>query len=281
MLPNEDGVSLCRQLRTFSDIPILMLTARGESADKLIGLKSGVDDYLVKPFDPRELVARIHAVLRRAGAERERETVFRLAKAAEHRDPETGSHILRMSGYARHIAANLGLVAEEQRLIFEAAPMHDLGKVGIPDDILFKPGALSSAEFEIMKRHAFIGFQILEGSKSHMLRLASIIAYTHHEKFDGGGYPRGLAGEAIPIHGRIVAVADVFDALTSERPYKSAWPLDRAIDFIQSGSGQHFDPQCVDAFFQHWDSVLVIRRQYQDLLETFYQHNESVAVEEV
>jgi putative two-component system response regulator len=195
---------------------------------------------------------------------REREIVFRLSKAAECRDPETGAHILRMAHYSRHIAKHLGLSEADQELILEAAPMHDIGKVGIADHILLKPGKLDPEEFAIMQQHATLGYEILKNSESKVLQAGAQIALSHHEKFDGSGYPAGLAGEAIPLFGRIVAVADVFDALTSERPYKKAWELERAVAFLRENAGQHFDPACVEAFFAEWGEVLQIRSRFQD-----------------
>ena len=196
--------------------------------------------------------------------QRERETVLRLSKAAEYRDPETGAHILRMAHYSELIARGLGLPLADQQLLLEAAPMHDIGKVGITDAILLKPGRLTPEEFEIMKGHAQIGHDILKDSASQVLKTGAEIALGHHEKFDGSGYPQGLAGEQIPIFSRIVAVADVFDALTSERPYKPAWTLERAAEHLRSQAGAHFDPACVQVFFEQWEQVLAIRERFKD-----------------
>jgi putative two-component system response regulator len=194
----------------------------------------------------------------------ERETIFCLARAAEYRDPETGAHILRMAHYSKHIARCMGLSVEQQDLLLEAAPMHDIGKVGTPDMILLKPGKLTEEEFSIMKQHAVIGHEVLNTSSSPLLKVAAEIAHTHHEKFDGSGYPRGLAGDAIPLFGRIVAAADVFDALTSERPYKKAWTIEQASQMLRDGSGKHFDSACVDAFFSDFDDVLEIKNKFVD-----------------
>jgi response regulator RpfG family c-di-GMP phosphodiesterase len=205
--------------------------------------------------------------VRKATAEiiaRERETVIRLCKAAEYRDPETGAHILRMAHFSRLIGRGLALSVEDQELLLEAAPLHDIGKVGIADKILLKPGRLDEEEFEIMKHHAMYGFELLQGSSSRVLQVGADIAKGHHEKFDGSGYPLGLAGDDIPIFSRIVAVADVFDALTSERPYKKAWTLEDAVDFLVAGSGKHFDPKCVQAFLDAWDEVVEIRDRYKE-----------------
>jgi response regulator RpfG family c-di-GMP phosphodiesterase len=190
--------------------------------------------------------------------------VLRLSRAAEYRDPETGSHILRMAHYSALIAKGLGLSEQDQSVLLEAAPMHDIGKVGIADNILLKPGRLTPEEFTVMKLHATYGYEILKDSSSAILQVGAAIALAHHEKFDGSGYPSGLQGEDIPIFSRIVAVADVFDALTSERPYKKAWTLERACELIKAESGTHFDPKCVDSFFDQWDEVLAIRERFKD-----------------
>jgi response regulator RpfG family c-di-GMP phosphodiesterase len=290
MMPAPDGLEFIRRFRkcpALTDVPVVMVTANDIKEIRYAALEAGATDFLTKPVDKNEFIARIGnmATLRRSQrlladraallanevatatatiVERERETIFRLSRAAEYRDPETGSHILRMAHYSRLIATGLGLSAEEQQLIFEAAPMHDIGKVGIPDMILLKPGRLTPEEFDVMKRHAVIGHEILRGSTSPKLATAAAIALTHHEKWDGTGYPHGLAGAAIPLHGRIVAAADVFDALTSERPYKKAWDMDKAAAFLRGQSGLHFDPGCVDAFFQVWDQVRHVSTSYRD-----------------
>jgi putative two-component system response regulator len=196
--------------------------------------------------------------------DRERETVLRLSKAAEYRDPETGAHIVRMAHYSRLIAQGLGLSEEDQQLLLEAAPMHDIGKVGIADNILLKPGRLTEEEFEVMKQHAEFGFELLSGSSSKLLQAGAEIAKGHHEKFDGSGYPLGIKGEDIPIFSRIVAVADVFDALTSERPYKKAWEVADAVDFLKKGAGTHFDPACVQAFLSAWNDVEEVRAKFRE-----------------
>jgi putative two-component system response regulator len=216
---------------------------------------------------PRPSVAWLAEEVRLATAEvvaRERETVIRLCRAAEFRDPETGAHILRMAHYSWLIARQLGFPLADQDLLLEAAPLHDIGKVGIADKILLKPGRLDADEFEIMKQHAIFGHELLQGSASRVLQAGANIARGHHEKFDGSGYPSGLAGENIPIFSRIVAVADVFDALTSERPYKSAWTLDAASEFLRQGAGFHFDPACVNAFFAVWEDAMGIRDRFKE-----------------
>ncbi|MBV5299629.1 MAG: HD domain-containing phosphohydrolase [Rhodoferax sp.] len=290
MMPGLDGIEFIAQLRAMPEkqnSPVLMITANDQKQVRYRALDAGATDFLNKPVDKVEFMARANNMLqlgasrkaladraawlaqevKKATAEivsRERETVFRLSRAAEYRDPETGAHILRMAHYSELIARALDLPKAMQELLLEAAPMHDIGKVGIPDNILLKPGRLTPAEFEIMKQHAAFGFEILQGSLSRVLQAGAAIARDHHERFDGSGYPNGLAGSQIPIFARIVAVADVFDALTSERPYKKAWTLERASEHIKASAATHFDPQCVDAFFARWDEVLDIRQRFSD-----------------
>jgi len=290
MMPTMDGVEFIRRFRELPgchDIPVLMITANNELALRYQALDVGANDFLIKPIDKIEFLARTKNMLalrksqrfledraiwldvevKKATSEiraRERETIFRLSKAADSRDPETGAHILRMANYSRIIAEHLGLSDADQQLLLEAAPMHDIGKVGIPDNILLKPGKLTVDEFTIMKRHATLGYEILAGSSSEMLNAGAVIALAHHEKYDGSGYPSGLKGEDIPLFARIVAVADVFDALTSERPYKAAWEIDKALNFLHDGAGHHFDPQCIAAFNAGWQQILEIKERYRE-----------------
>lgn len=290
MMPELDGLEFIRLVREMAGrklVPILMITANDQKPIRYRALDLGANDFLTKPIDKVEFLARTRNMLslnqarkhmadhaswlagevRKATKEimaRERETVFRMSKAAEYRDPETGAHILRMAHFSMLIARELGLSAEDQQLLLEAAPMHDIGKVGIPDKILLKPARLNEQEFEVMKQHAIFGYELLSGSSSKLLQAGADIARGHHEKFDGSGYPYGLKGEEIPIFSRIVAVADVFDALTSERPYKKAWEVPVAVDFLKKGRGTHFDPACVDAFLRAWDEVEQVRSKYRE-----------------
>ncbi len=290
MMPELDGMELITRLRKVpgrEEIPVLMITANDDKDVRYEALQIGATDFLTKPVDRIEFSARVRNMLalgasRRHLADRaawlasevkkataaiharEQELLFRLSRAAEFRDPETGAHIQRMAHYSRVIATALDLSVADQELILQAAPMHDVGKIGIPDAILLKPGKLSFEEFELMKSHSALGFELLNGSESVVLQAAATIAISHHEKFDGTGYPYQIAGEAIPLFGRIVAVADVFDALTSERPYKKAWELDRAVALLREGVGQHFDATCVAAFMSRWDDVVAIRARFQD-----------------
>lgn len=290
MMPGIDGIEFMRRLMGLpgrAETPVIMITADLEREVRYQALDLGARDFLNKPLDRAEFVARLKNQLALIEAQRklsdraawlaeevakatadirnrEKEAILRLSRAAEYRDPETGAHLLRISNYSRLIAQRLGLPDVEQELILEASPMHDVGKVGIPDAILLKPGRLDEEEYRVMQRHARIGYEILRDSPAPLLQVAAQIALSHHEKYDGTGYPQGLAGEDIPLHGRIVAVADVFDALTSARPYKPAWPLDRARDFLLAQSGKHFDPRCVEVFLAAWASMIEIHAHYQE-----------------
>jgi putative two-component system response regulator len=267
--------------------PLLIMIRAEQTELRNKAIAAGAIDFLLKPIDKIEFATRVNNCLTLGNSQkklsdqatwvknevdiatkkirdREQEIICRLTKAAEYRDPETGGHIKRMAYYSRHIAMQLGMPIEQQNLILKAAPMHDIGKVGIPDSILLKPGKLDQSEFEIMKEHAQYGHDILSGSPSKLMQLGAEIALSHHEKYDGSGYPYGLKNEEISIYGRIVAVADVFDALTSERPYKKPWPLDDAIGFLRDNSGIHFDRSCVYAFLHDIDHILKIKAQFKD-----------------
>ena len=289
MMPDINGLDFMGQLDPDPRArpPVLMVTASQDIEIRHRALENGANDFLIKPIDKVEFLARTRNMLalRRATVAlenraswlasevaaataelraREQETILLLCRASEYRDPETGAHIQRMAHYSRLIAAELGLSVEEQDRILSAAPMHDIGKVGTPDTILLKPGRLNQEEMEVMRQHALIGYNILKSSEAKMLQLAAEIAYSHHERFDGTGYPNGLKGDAIPLAGRIVAVADVFDALTNVRPYKQAWTLDAARAFLLENSGGHFDPACVEALLRRWPEVLEIRGRLDD-----------------
>jgi putative two-component system response regulator len=292
MMPNMDGIEFIQKFRTLPgkiNIPVVMITADSDIEVRHKALEATANDFLNKPINSTELTTRVKNMLALRKAQlqlsnkaawlaeevkkateqiikTEREVIIRLARAAEYKDPETGTHIQRMSQYAGHIAKNLGLSEEEQQLIIDAAPMHDIGKIGIPDNVLLKPGRLDADELKVIYQHPTYGKQMLTGSSSKLLQAAEVIAYSHHEKFDGTGYPQGLAGNDIPIYGRIVALADVFDALSSARPYKVAWEIDKTIAFIKEQSGKHFDPKCVDAFFENWENVLAIKKHFIDEL---------------
>jgi putative two-component system response regulator len=263
-MPGMTGVELCAEIRRRSAsgyVYVILLTSRQGTRNIVDGMNSGADDYVHKPFQPEELVVRIRAGERILALESRELIIFSMAKLAESRDPETGAHLERMREYSRTIAEHLSRQAkfrdqvdgEFVQLIYMTSPLHDIGKVGIPDRILLKPGRLTSEEFEIMKQHTEIGARTLDAAASahpgaKFLCMAREIAYSHHEKFDGSGYPEGLAGDDIPLCGRIVALADVYDALTTKRVYKPAFSHEKAKAIIQEGRGSHFDPAIVDAF---------------------------------
>ncbi len=289
-MPNMDGVEFThwlRQIPSCSDVPVVVITCMNEKAVRYRALEAGATDFLIKPFDHYECKARCRNLLklRRQQAiirdraqwleqeinqktadieQREKETLLRLARAGEYRDEETGVHVTRMSQYATIIAEELGLNTTKCETIRHAAPMHDIGKIGIPDHILLKPGKLDPDEMKIIQSHTTIGYEILRDSPSDYLQTGAIIALSHHERYDGTGYPHNISGNNIPIEARIVAVADVFDALLSERPYKKPWSIDRALDYIKEQREKHMDPDCVDAFFNQLSGILTIHNQWPD-----------------
>jgi len=296
MMPGMDGFEVTRRIRAnpaFRQLPIMLVTALREKDDHLKGVEAGCDDFISKPVDKIELLARVRALLKvkayhdliddyqkrlesdiatrtkelhQALADTKAaslEIIERLSTASEYRDETTGHHICRMSHYAAAVARQLGLDKAKVELILYAAPMHDLGKIGIPDRILLKPAKLSPLEWEIMKKHTLIGANILKDSDIELLQVGELIARTHHEKWDGSGYPAGLRGMEIPLYGRIVAIADVFDAMTTVRPYKDAIGMDAALDTIRADKGSHFDPAVVDAFFGILDEIRAIKQEYE------------------
>lgn len=280
-MPVMDGIAFITAARAvpgLGHVPIVMVTSIDQRSLRRQALEAGATDFLNKPCDPVEIRARVTnllalcrafraqqdhaAVLEREVAAavatieaREREIITLLMKAAEHRDTDTGDHIARVADYVGLIADGLGFPHEERRRLCLASTMHDVGKISVPDAILLKPGPLTPEERTEMERHAERGQRILESSGSSIARLAAEIAASHHERWDGTGYPRGLKGGAIPLSGRIVAVADVFDALSSERPYKKAWPLADARAFLIANAGSHFDAAVVEAFVARWGEV--------------------------
>ncbi len=264
MMPQMDGVELCRVIRSGQFdryIYFIMLTAQTQPQQVIDGLSAGVDDYIYKPFNPAELVLRVNIGRRIIGLETRDMAIFMLAKLAESRDPETGEHLERVRNYCRLIAKRLqqnGKFPDQANdefagLIYQTSPLHDIGKVAIPDRILLKPGPLTPDEFEIMKTHTTHGAATIEAALEKypgtpFLEMARDIALGHHERYDGGGYPRGLAGEAIPLAARIMALADVYDALISRRVYKEAYRHDETRWMIVGEAGSHFDPAVVEAF---------------------------------
>lgn len=289
-MPHMDGFEVMQRLKAQhgQDLaPILVLTAQNAQEFRIKALQSGARDYVAKPFDRYELAVRVrnlleiqlsHRVLLDQNSQLEKrvlertrqlhdtrlQVVRRLGRAAEYRDNETGMHILRMSKITALLGREIGLDDYQCELLLHASPMHDIGKIGIPDHILLKPGKLDPDEWEIMKGHARIGADILSGDESDMMTMAREIALTHHEKWDGSGYPNGCSGEQIPLAGRIVAVADVFDALTSVRPYKKAWPVAEAVEFMQKESGRHFQPLLIEQFMANLPEILEIKHTYAE-----------------
>lgn len=294
-MPHLDGFAVMARLSAIqpevepgSYLPILVLTAQPDRETRLRALKAGAKDFVGKPFDTLEVMTRIrnmlevrlsHVQLQAQNArldelvtqrsreldEARLEMIRRLGRAAVYRDNETGQHIERMSGYCACIARKLGLPEKDCALIAVAARMHDIGKIGTPDHILLKPGKLDADEWVIMREHTTVGHEILSGSDSPRMQAAATIAHAHHEKWDGSGYPAGLAGEAIPLYGRIASICDVFDALTMERPYKRAWPVKDAAAYIREQSGQHFDPRIVKIFLAALPEIEEIKQRYADI----------------
>jgi len=226
---------------------------------------SGDDQELLSAVASQAAVAVRNAQLHRDIRQAHLDTIVRLGVAAEYRDKETGNHIRRMSHYSQIIAEKMGLTADQVEIILLASPMHDVGKVGIPDAVLLKPGRLNEVERKIIESHCIIGAEILKGSDVPLMKLSQTIAFTHHEKWDGTGYPTRLKGTDIPVEGRIVALADVFDALTNKRVYKPAMSLDDTMTIIREGSGAHFDPAVVEAFQKGWDKVTEVYDQYKEI----------------
>lgn len=255
MMPDMTGYEVCRRLKAdpaTSTIPVIFVTALTDTVDEVTGFEAGGVDYITKPVSPPVVKARVQlhlSLVRMDELKASRlEVVQRLGLAAEYKDNETGLHVIRMSHYARMLGAAAGLDADDVDDLFNAAPMHDIGKIGIPDRILQKPARLDETEWREMQNHPTIGASIIGAHATGMLAVAYEVARTHHEKWDGTGYPAGLKGEEIPLCGRIVAIADVFDALTSVRPYKKAWTVEQACEHLSSQRGLHFDPQLVDLF---------------------------------
>ncbi len=312
-MPQVSGLDILNAMRNDHElklIPAIVLTASHDPQIKLNALRLGASDFLAKPVDPSELMLRLQNVLavkayqdhlakyserledqvRLRTAElmlSRQEAIHCLARAGEFRDDDTGHHVTRVGRYAALIAQELGFDQVTVDLIEQAAQLHDVGKIGIPDAILHKPGKLDPQEFDMMRAHcgigrriinplsneesirlrthATVGMQIMGSTNSPVLKLAAVIAATHHEKWDGTGYPHQIAGDRIPLEGRIVAVADVFDALSSARPYKEAFPIEKCLQILREGRGSHFDPYVLDAFFRRQDEAISIRREYGDV----------------
>ncbi|MFQ5536019.1 MAG: HD domain-containing phosphohydrolase [Gemmatimonadota bacterium] len=303
VMPQLDGfgfVERMRRIREFDATPVIMVTGHDSRDERLQAVATGINDFIAKPFDLLELRLRSEAqlklkaardavqaqrdslereVMRRTAAlrlaleevkeagRRERRahlaTIRALVLAAEYKDDDTAAHISRIAAYSEIIARGAGLPEGESKLIGLASPLHDVGKIGIPDSILLKPGPLTEPEWEVMRRHPEIGARILETAEGDVLRLGRVIALTHHERWDGSGYPRNLAGDAIPVEGRICAIADVFDALTSDRKYRSAMPNGEVYDLMRDEAGQHFDPDLLSVFFDQIESIEETQRRFR------------------
>ena len=288
VMPEMNGIDFVRLLKTlpnYESVPVIMITIKKDAETRYAALDAGVADFINKPVDVYECTARcknlltmhqqhialqnksnlFESLVKVATTEiraREKETLMRLARAGEHKDYDTAMHLQRMSLYSRALAEKIGMSEDEAEIIELAAPLHDIGKIGIPDSILLKKGALDDIELKAMRKHPLIGYEILQDSPSKYLQKGSEIALAHHERFDGTGYPYNLKGNDIPLSARIVAVADVFDALTSIRPYKEAWSIDQALDYIREESGKHFDPTLVTAILSMRSSLEKIQQEH-------------------
>ncbi len=284
MMPGKDGFETCKELKNSlktSKIPVIFLTALSDKENIIKGFSIGGIDYVTKPFNTKELLIRVKTHLQLKDYENnleykvheltkeieatQREIIFIMGAIIESRSKETSNHVKRVAEYSKLLALLYSLPFEEAELLREASPMHDIGKVGIPDAILNKSEKLTSREWEIIKTHAELGYDILKYSQRSILKVASIVAFEHHEKWDGSGYPRGLSGENIHIYGRITALADVFDALGSKRIYKDAWPMDKILKYIRNQSGKHFEPKLVKLFNENLDEFLRIRSRLKDM----------------
>lgn len=269
MMPHMSGFDVCKELKSdqhTQHIPVIFVTALSDDHDEYQGFELGAVDYITKPITPALVRARVKTHLSLVQAEQLKrahvDLVRRLGAAAEYKDEDTGEHIARMSNYSKALALAFGLTEPHAELIRQAAPMHDIGKIGIPDAILLKPGKLTDSEMSEMREHTTIGGKILKDSDSPLLQLAYQLAMEHHEKWDGSGYPAGLKGEAISLEARIVALADVFDALTSKRPYKEPWPVEDAMAFIREQAAKHFDPELAKCFISIEDTLLDIKHRF-------------------
>jgi len=291
LMPEMNGVEVIKEVRSkpqCENVPIMMITVVSEKEVRYEALEMGATAFLTRPIDQVECrtscrnllklheqhliiqdradwLARQVDIATQQIVQRELETIIHLAKAGEYRDEGTGNHVIRMAKYSRLIAEALGVFTKEECDDLEyAAPMHDIGKIGIPDNVLLKPASLDADEWDIMMQHTTIGHEILSTSQSKYMKIGAIIALHHHERFDGNGYPNGIAATNIPLVARVVAVADVYDALVTARPYKEAWSHDDALSYIKQESGSHFDPSCVQAFLDRIDDVSNIRTKYSD-----------------
>ncbi len=294
MMPGMDGFETVARLKAdprTKSVPVIMVTSLDDRISKLRALQAGAEEFLTKPIDRADLGVRVRNLLRLKEygdflvnhnrlleqqvrertaqlEEAYREAVFTLVRAAEHKDEETGHHVRRISHYCHELAQAMGLDGEFSDAIYHASPMHDVGKIGIPDNILLKSGALTSGEWGVMKTHCALGASILASGTSPYVRLGAEIALNHHERWDGSGYPHGIQGAAIPLAARIMQICDVYDALRSQRPYKPPFDHDRAVDILIRGDGrtrpEHFDPAVLNAFTAHADRFAAIYAEHVD-----------------
>lgn len=271
MMPGLTGFDVCARLKAnplTCAIPVIFVTALKDEMDETKGFEVGAVDYITKPISPAVVRARVKTHLSLVQAQELKQTrlqvIQRLGRAAEYKDNETGLHVMRMSHYAQVLALAYGFSEQKAEDLLHAAPMHDIGKIGIADSILLKPGKLTVEEYQEMQKHPLIGAEIIGDCESDLLKMAKAVALYHHEKWDGTGYPFGLSGEQIPVEARIVALSDVFDALTSARPYKQAWSIEQTLQHIRAQKGQHFEPLLVDLLEQNLQQILAIKQRWAE-----------------
>lgn len=283
MMPKISGYDVCKTLQSqsaTSSIPIIFITALSDESNEQLGFDMGAVDYITKPFSPAIVRARVKSHLSLVQMNILKQTRLQiiqcLGTAAEYKDNETSKHIIRMSHYSHLMAEAAGYNTDAAEELYQAAPMHDIGKIGIPDSILKKPGKLDPHEWEIMQQHTTIGAQIIGKHESSLLQLSSVIALNHHEKWDGSGYPQKIKGEDIPHEARIITIADVFDALTSVRPYKKAWSVEEAVSYIKDKAGSQFDPNLVPIFLTCLPQILEVKEKWEDTIEDHIDVNEEV-----
>jgi putative two-component system response regulator len=271
MMPGMDGYEVCRRLKTdkkTESIPVIFITAMGEIGDETKGFEVGAVDYIMKPVNPQVVLARVNAHLSLVKTKKldklVKDSIIMIGMAGHYNDTDTGKHIWRMGEYSRSLAQAIGLAEDRVEMVLMAAPMHDTGKIGIPDNILKAPRKLTPEEWKIMESHTTVGCEILSKSDNHVFKLAAEVAKNHHEKWDGSGYPEGVSGDSIPESARIVAVADVFDALTTKRPYKEPWTDEKALGEIKKAAGTHFDKRLVEAFVDIYPEIKDIKKKFSD-----------------
>ncbi|MBZ9612405.1 response regulator [Rheinheimera maricola] len=271
MMPGLTGFDVCARLKAnpaTRAVPVIFVTALKDEMDEATGFDVGAVDYITKPISPAIVRARVKTHLSLVQADELKQTrlqvIQRLGRAAEYKDNETGLHVMRMSHYAQILALAYGFTEQQAEDLLHAAPMHDIGKIGIADSVLLKPGKLTADEYREMQQHPLIGAEIIGDCESALLQMAKVVALYHHEKWDGSGYPHGLAGNAIPLEARIVAVSDVFDALTSTRPYKQAWSIEDTMAHMQAQKGLHFEPQLIELLEQQLPAILAIKQRWAE-----------------